>query len=86
MIDLSGNDVYHGGAASDAEHPVSVVIDLFGDDRYESAGDQPAFGAGLLGYGVLVDAGGKRWLCKRRVLQPGVRVRGDRAARGRRGK
>ncbi len=38
LVDLSGNDVYHGGAASDATHPVSVVIDMFGDDRYESAG------------------------------------------------
>ena len=57
LVDLSGNDVYHGGAASDATHPVSVVIDMFGDDRYESAG-APAFGAGLLGYGILVDAAG----------------------------
>ncbi len=56
IVDLNGNDVYRtGGGTMDSRHPLSIVIDMQGDDRYESLG-LPAFGCGILGYGILVDA------------------------------
>ena len=57
-IDSAGDDVYAAGAGvTDAAHTISVLIDLGGDDRYQSPalGD---FGVGLLGYGLLVDLDG----------------------------
>ncbi len=57
-IDTGGNDRYAGGAASARGCPVSVLIDAGGDDTYESVDDQPAFGAGSFGVGVLVDLEG----------------------------
>jgi len=58
IIDTSGNDRYAGGAAtSGASGPVSVLVDLAGDDHYECT-DAPAFGAGVMGYALLLDASG----------------------------
>ena len=59
VMDLSGDDVYHtGGGTADADHPVSVVIDASGNDRYETQNPQPAFGAAILGFGILLDMDG----------------------------
>lgn len=76
LVDLGGNDTYHGSAggapflAPDGSWlPVSVNVDLAGDDVYESAnaaadgGFAGALrasegGAGIAGLGVLVDAAG----------------------------
>lgn len=60
LIDLGGNDRYLGPtAASSPSLPLSLVLDLAGDDSYECAArDLPAQGAGVLGYGMLVDLAG----------------------------
>ena len=76
IIDMGGNELYYGGGATwDSEHPVSVLVDLKGDDRYLETPDlattpvarypgrrngspHPTFGAGVLGYGLLVDVSG----------------------------
>lgn len=76
IIDTGGNDTYFGGGATyDAAHPVSVLIDVAGNDRYlenadlantpvaayagrKKPGKHPTFGAGVLGYGILVDLAG----------------------------
>jgi hypothetical protein len=58
IIDTGGNDRYaSGGATTSAAHPISLLLDLAGDDVYETNAG-PAFGAGILGYGFLLDAGG----------------------------
>jgi hypothetical protein len=58
ILDTGGNDRYaSGGGTSSADHPISLVLDLAGDDRYETKGEA-AFGAGILGYGFLLDCAG----------------------------
>ncbi|HVS35416.1 MAG TPA: hypothetical protein VMS17_07510 [Gemmataceae bacterium] len=58
IIDTGGNDRYaSGGATTSAANPISLLLDLAGDDVYE-AKDGPAFGAGILGYGFLLDFAG----------------------------
>jgi hypothetical protein len=57
-IDTGGNDRYGGGAAASPRCPVSVLIDVAGDDTYESPPDAAAFGAGFCGVGMLADLGG----------------------------
>ncbi len=58
IVDLRGNDVYTGGAAaSTAERPIGLLLDLGGDDIYR-AEQRPAQGAGICGVGVLIDAAG----------------------------
>lgn len=58
LLDTGGDDVYWAGAGTtDAAHPISLLLDLSGNDRYEARGGF-AFGGGVLGYGLLVDAGG----------------------------
>lgn len=57
IVDLGGDDSYNGPAASStAERSIGLLLDMAGDDLYQS--DQPAQGAGLCGVGVLIDAGG----------------------------
>jgi hypothetical protein len=57
IVDLAGNDTYLGSAAaSTAALPLSLVLDMAGDDDYES--DRPAQGAGLCGVGILLDEKG----------------------------
>ncbi|MDQ7778835.1 MAG: hypothetical protein RDV41_03895 [Planctomycetota bacterium] len=80
IIDLAGNDTYEGAAAASwkLEHPVSVVVDWSGDDKYIASEMDPsaldtkglkadgkapsaapcAQGAGIMGYGFLIDNGG----------------------------
>jgi hypothetical protein len=60
IVDADGNDTYAGGAANrNIDHGVSVILDLAGRDRYISiSGTAPSFGAGIFGYGVLMDMQG----------------------------
>ncbi|MBN2083164.1 hypothetical protein JW859_13280 [bacterium] len=84
ILDTGGNDHYsEAGSTRHWWHPVSVVIDLGGDDVYRNLAEAdyrlrvyydedhpdytgaeyhysrvPAFGAGVLGYGMLLDAAG----------------------------
>lgn len=58
IIDTGGNDHYQAaGQTPDAGHPLSVALDLAGNDRYETK-DTGAFGAGITGYGFLMDLEG----------------------------
>ncbi|MBD2451753.1 hypothetical protein H6G76_32465 [Nostoc sp. FACHB-152] len=60
IVDVAGNDTYSGGAATrNISHGVSVIIDLAGNDKYSSPpGTVPSFGAGVFGYGMLMDMQG----------------------------
>ena len=60
VIDLGGDDLWAGsaGGAVAPRHPVSVAIDVAGNDRYQQAGAPAAQGAGLGGVGLLVDIAG----------------------------
>ncbi len=60
LIDLGGNDVYYGAvAATSPTLPVSVAIDIAGNDRYINKHEGvPAQGAGVLGIAMLADLGG----------------------------
>jgi hypothetical protein len=59
-IDTGGDDIYEGGGATlGADNPISVLIDLKGNDVYRSTDKVlPSFGAGVLGYGFLIDLAG----------------------------
>lgn len=59
IIDLGGDDIYdcHIGAANGLiNHPISICIDLGGNDAYR--GGTLSQGAGVFGIGILVDYGG----------------------------
>lgn len=66
FIDVGGNDFYSNNSGSSGDDLVSVLIDLDGDDAYESCVDYRQ-GTGLLGIGMLIDLSGndsyvgKRW-------------------------
>ncbi|MFO0706081.1 MAG: hypothetical protein U0412_04425 [Nitrospira sp.] len=58
VIDLGGDDTYHGiiAAPGDIEHGISTVIDLAGNDTYTS--DPLGLATGRLGIGLLMDLSG----------------------------
>ncbi len=61
LVDLGGNDTYHGpaGATSSPGVPVSVCLDLAGNDRYLNEDRyMPAQGAAVFGAGVCIDVEG----------------------------
>jgi hypothetical protein len=58
ILDTGGHDQYGSAAVSYFNSPCSVCIDLAGDDQYTSTDANPAFGAGVFGYGLLLDGGG----------------------------
>ena len=60
MLDLGGNDTYTGPvAASSPSLPVAICIDLAGNDSYVNPyHDLPSQGAGVLGFGMLIDVAG----------------------------
>lgn len=59
ILDTGGNDKYASGAGNQsAQHPIALLLDLGGDDAYDSK-KSPAFGAGILGYALHQDTGGK---------------------------
>ena len=56
LIETGGDDSYkRAGANPDFRHPVSIVIDLDGSDRYINTSHDPAIAAGVLGAGILID-------------------------------
>jgi len=56
LIEPAGDELYsRAGANPDVAHPLSVVVDLDGSDSYVNTSHAPAFAAGVLGAGVLVD-------------------------------
>jgi hypothetical protein len=57
LIDLGGNDIYLNNAGGTAGvRPAALLVDLAGDDRYETT--FATQGAGFLGVGLLVDLAG----------------------------
>lgn len=58
IIDLGGDDIYYNNAGSSSKSsPLSLLIDLSGNDKYISS--QPfTQGCGLLGTGILIDLSG----------------------------
>ncbi|MCC6141963.1 MAG: hypothetical protein IT389_15265 [Nitrospira sp.] len=58
VIDLGGDDTYHGTIASsgDLDHGIGAVIDLAGNDTYTS--DPLGLATGRLGVGLLADLAG----------------------------
>ena len=62
VVDLGGDDTYEmpAGAPADPDLPLSVLVDLAGDDSYLPAPfGLPTQGAGVLGVGILWDVAGK---------------------------
>jgi hypothetical protein len=60
ILDLGGNDFYENAAATGGAAPgASVTLDLGGFDVYHNAVEAaPGLGAGVLGYGILMDQDG----------------------------
>ena len=60
VIDLGGNDTYHGEiAATSASHPFSILIDFDGNDKYISNKETIyTQGAGIMGTAILIDLKG----------------------------
>lgn len=61
IVDVGGDDIYRGrvaGAIGEIGHPYSLVIDLDGNDVYDSGKKDVAHGSGFLGIGILIDRGG----------------------------
>ncbi|MBL1218958.1 MAG: hypothetical protein D8M59_15875 [Planctomycetes bacterium] len=57
IVDLGGDDVYTGSAASsNAQRPIGLLLDLEGNDQY--GGTLCTQGAGITGIGMLLDAEG----------------------------
>ncbi len=60
IFDTGGDDNYlAGGATGGAEYPIGIIIDGGGNDIYQAASTAPSFGAGVMGWGILADLGGK---------------------------
>jgi hypothetical protein len=59
IVDGGGDDHYYGTiAASQPGYPCSVVVDVGGNDIYETTLSDPTLAAGYLGYGMLWDVAG----------------------------
>lgn len=60
VVDFGNSAKFSGacGATSKLSNPVSLFIDLGGDDVYESNSENHSMGAGVLGVGVLLDVAG----------------------------
>lgn len=58
IIDLGGDDIYYNNAGSSTRHiPISILIDLSGNDTYVSS--RPFVqGCGIMGTGILIDLSG----------------------------
>lgn len=59
-VDLGGDDVHRGRHAVPASltRPISLAVDLAGNDRYEAGSTNGTLGCGLFGLGALIDLGG----------------------------
>ena len=63
IVDTGGNDRYQaGGQTTSVTHPISLLVDLGGDDCYETKGSV-SFGAGIFGFGLLLDCAGNDRYC-----------------------
>ncbi len=60
IIDNGGEHIFKGsiGATTGLGNPLSIMIDMGGDDIYLASDSLPAQGAGILGIGLLYDAEG----------------------------
>lgn len=60
VVDLGGKDRWKGrlAVANGPADPLSVVIDLGGDDVYDAGGESFAMGCGVFGFGAIVDLEG----------------------------
>ena len=60
VIDFGNSGAFDGacGATASPSNPVSIFIDLDGNDTYQSYSELPAAGAGILGVGVFYDYAG----------------------------
>ena len=59
IVDGGGNDHYYATiAASQPGFPIAVVVDIQGNDVYETTLSDPTLAAGFLGYGMLWDVSG----------------------------
>ncbi len=61
VIDMGNAGEFTGtcGANGSLANPVSIFIDLGGDDKYTTELDNPSQGSGVLGIGLLYDGSGK---------------------------
>ena len=59
-VDPWGSDAYEGRQAVPASpaHPISTILDLAGDDRYDGGDVAGTLGCGLFGLGAVVDLAG----------------------------
>jgi len=72
VVDLGGNDEYFGavGSTPSLNFPVSLTIDLDGDDRYINDDEfLPSQGAAILGAGMLLDVEGDDYYESKRLSQ-----------------
>jgi hypothetical protein len=60
IVDAGGHDTYWGGATTySAATPVSLILEIAGDDEYVAADSaHPSWGGACLGYAALVDVAG----------------------------
>ncbi|MCK4858086.1 MAG: hypothetical protein KAT58_08975 [candidate division Zixibacteria bacterium] len=58
VCDFGGNDHYLAGGGSSATQPLSVLVDLSGDDIYGDENSARRFGCGICGIGVCLDLSG----------------------------
>jgi len=60
IIDAGNDGIFAGGcgATSSLDNPVSIFIDLGGDDKYIVESNTPSQGTGILGIGLLFDQSG----------------------------
>ncbi len=67
IMDFGGDDTYTGGGANiSPRQPVSIILDFEGNDSYIQTGSalKSAFGAGVGGYGFLLDFDGDdKYVC-----------------------
>ncbi|MGA2297313.1 MAG: hypothetical protein ABSG15_07190, partial [FCB group bacterium] len=72
VVDFGGNDIYKGctGATPSLDIPISLTIDLDGDDKYINDDEYtPSQGAAILGVGMLLDMAGNDEYHSKRLSQ-----------------
>jgi hypothetical protein len=75
-VDLGGDDVYLNNAgATSFDRPVSVCLDLAGNDQYEAPASNYVQGFGFMGVGMLVDLAGND-VYKAKHFSQGVGIMG----------
>lgn len=58
ICDFGGDDQYYAGGGGSPQLPISVLVDLAGDDTYGNERSKRKFGCGICGVGVCVDVAG----------------------------